>query len=183
MTRTRRSMSPRPSGGTEVREVRVPVVRRTGSAGRHSWLCPRHRGPGYLCVRERGSVLAFQLQGFYDARRSDIIQPDIARVGGISEARKITAMASAFDIPITLHVGLSGPGCRAESLQLAPILPRALSTNYEIYFLPKPLHTDIIDRPIERFGKGVPRSTERARPELGDKPEGDERVPGRASAG
>ncbi len=83
----------------------------------------------------------------------DIIQPDIARVGGISEARKITATASAF-IPITFHVGLSGPGCRAASLQLAPVLPRALFMNYEIYFLPNPLHTDIVDRPIERFSKG-----------------------------
>ena len=84
----------------------------------------------------------------------DIIQPDIARVGGISEARKITAMASAFDIPITLHVGLSGPGCRAATLQLAPVLPRELFLNYEIYFLPNPLHTDIIDRQIETFDKG-----------------------------
>ena len=108
-------------------------------------------------IRKHGkpaSILTDRGIQFYAVEADDIIQPDIARVGGISEARKITAMASAFDIPITLHVGLSGPGCRAATLQLAPVLPRELVMNYEIYFLPNPLHTDIIDRPIERFSKG-----------------------------
>ena len=84
----------------------------------------------------------------------DIVQPDVARVGGISEIRKITAIASAFDVPITLHVGLSGAGCRAAALQVAPTLPRELFLNYEIYFLPNPLHTDILNSPIEKFKDG-----------------------------
>ena len=84
----------------------------------------------------------------------DIIQPDVARVGGISEIKKITAIASAFHIPITLHVGLSGAGCRAAALQVAPTLPRELFLNYEIYYLPNPLHTEIIKKPVEIFNKG-----------------------------
>ena len=84
----------------------------------------------------------------------DIVQPDVARVGGISEIKKITAIASAFNMPITLHVGLSGAGCRAAALQVAPTLPRELFLNYEIYFLPNPLHTDILNTPIEKFSNG-----------------------------
>lgn len=84
----------------------------------------------------------------------DIVQPDIARVGGISEIKKIIAIASAFDIPITLHVGLSGAGCRAAALQVAPTIPQELFLNYEIYFLPNPLHTDILNSPIEKFEDG-----------------------------
>jgi L-alanine-DL-glutamate epimerase-like enolase superfamily enzyme len=84
----------------------------------------------------------------------DIIQPDIARVGGISEIKKIIAMTSAFDIPITLHVGLSGAGCRAAALQVAPTIPRELFLNYEIYYLPNPLNTGITKKPIEVFKDG-----------------------------
>ncbi len=84
----------------------------------------------------------------------DIAQPDIARVGGISEIKKIIAIASAFDIPVTLHVGLSGAGCRAAALQVASTIPRELFLNYEIYYLPNPLHTEIISKPIEVFKDG-----------------------------
>ena len=104
-----------------------------------------------------GSESLFGRYNFRDLLVSgavDIVQPDVARVGGISEIKKITAMASAFDVPITLHVGLSGAGCRAAALQVAPTLPRELFLNYEIYFLPNPLHTDILNSPIEKFSNG-----------------------------
>lgn len=35
----------------------------------------------------------------------DILQPDLGWVGGITEARRITAMAAAYDIPIVPHGG------------------------------------------------------------------------------
>lgn len=38
----------------------------------------------------------------------DLIQPDIYRVGGLSEVIKIAAMSSAYDIPIVLH-GIGAP--------------------------------------------------------------------------
>ena len=34
---------------------------------------------------------------------ADILQPDINWVGGITEARRIVAMASAYDIPVIPH--------------------------------------------------------------------------------
>jgi L-rhamnonate dehydratase len=40
---------------------------------------------------------------------ADILQPDVAWSGGISEVRRIAAMASAYDIPIIPHNGLLQP--------------------------------------------------------------------------
>jgi L-alanine-DL-glutamate epimerase-like enolase superfamily enzyme len=35
----------------------------------------------------------------------DILQPDVNRMGGITEARKVWAMAAAYDIPVIPHAG------------------------------------------------------------------------------
>jgi L-rhamnonate dehydratase len=35
----------------------------------------------------------------------DILQPDVNRIGGITEARRIWAMAAAYDIPVIPHAG------------------------------------------------------------------------------
>ncbi len=43
-----------------------------------------------------------------EKRAVDLVQPDISRAGGISELKKIAAMASAYDIPIIPH-GIGAP--------------------------------------------------------------------------
>ncbi len=43
-----------------------------------------------------------------EKRAVDLVQPDIYRAGGISELKKIAAMASAYDIPIIPH-GIGAP--------------------------------------------------------------------------
>lgn len=54
----------------------------------------------------------------------DIFQPDISHVGGIWEARKIAAMAEAYDIAVAPHCPL-GPITLAASLQLDFCTPNA----------------------------------------------------------
>lgn len=53
------------------------------------------------------------LQGGY----ADIIQPDPSHAGGITETRKIAAMAEAYDVALALHCPL-GPIALAANLQL-----------------------------------------------------------------
>src|SRR6185312_268734 len=48
---------------------------------------------------------------------ADIIQPDPSHAGGISETRKIAAMAEAYDVGVALHCPL-GPIALAACLQL-----------------------------------------------------------------
>lgn len=47
----------------------------------------------------------------------DILQPDVAHAGGISETRRIAAMAEAYDVPIAPHCPL-GPIAFAACLQV-----------------------------------------------------------------
>jgi galactonate dehydratase len=52
-----------------------------------------------------------------------LIQPDVARAGGVSETRDIAALAHAFHVGYAPHVGWSGAICAAASLQLAAAMP------------------------------------------------------------
>jgi galactonate dehydratase len=55
----------------------------------------------------------------------DVVQPDISHAGGISEVRKICAMAEAYDAAVALHCPL-GPIALAASLQVDGCAPNAL---------------------------------------------------------
>ena len=55
---------------------------------------------------------------------ADIVQPDLSHAGGILEARKISAMAEAFDVAVAPHCPL-GPIALAASLQLDACTPNA----------------------------------------------------------
>lgn len=55
---------------------------------------------------------------FFAAGSVDIIQPDLSHAGGLSECRRIAAMAEAYDIAVAPHCPL-GPIALAACLQLA----------------------------------------------------------------
>ena len=62
----------------------------------------------------------FTRWGFKEMLQSgavDIIQPDVSHAGGISEVRRIAAMAEAYDIAVAPHCPL-GPIALASSLQI-----------------------------------------------------------------
>ena len=59
-------------------------------------------------TRISGGEHEFTRYGFRDLieqRAVDILQPDVNRVGGITESRKIWAMAAAHDLPVIPHAG------------------------------------------------------------------------------
>ncbi|KID95467.1 galactonate dehydratase, partial [Metarhizium majus ARSEF 297] len=59
---------------------------------------------------------------FLEASCVDVLQPDVCHVGGISELRRIAAMAEAYDVPVAPHCPL-GPVALAASLQVAAATP------------------------------------------------------------
>ncbi|WP_260600018.1 galactonate dehydratase [Sphingomonas endolithica] len=59
---------------------------------------------------------------FFEAASVDIAQPDLSHAGGISEGRRIAAMAEAYDVAIAPHCPL-GPLALASCLQLAAATP------------------------------------------------------------
>ena len=79
-----------------------------------------------------------------------IIQPDVARAGGISETRDIAALAQAFHVGYAPHVGWSGAVCVAASLQLAAAMPAF--TSFECMFIGNPLRDALCTRPVGAAG-------------------------------
>jgi D-galactarolactone cycloisomerase len=75
-----------------------------------------------------------------------LVQPDVARAGGISETRDIAAMAQHCHVGYAPHVGWSGAVCVAASLQLAAAMPAFVS--FECMFIGNPLRDALCTQPV-----------------------------------
>lgn len=64
----------------------------------------------------------WDVKPFLEAACVDILQPDICHVGGISELRRIAAMAEAYDVAIAPHCPL-GPIALAANIQVDAATP------------------------------------------------------------
>jgi galactonate dehydratase len=62
---------------------------------------------------------------FLEAGAVDIVQPDLSHCGGILEARRIAAMAEAYDVAVAPHCPL-GPLALAACLQVAATAPNVV---------------------------------------------------------
>ncbi len=82
-----------------------------------------------------------------------VIQPDVARSGGISETRRIYDLAHAFHVQYCPHVGWSGGVCLAASLHLAAAAPNVLMLEYMLY--PNPLRDALTVEPVGRLVDGA----------------------------
>ena len=82
----------------------------------------------------------------------EIIQPDVSRAGGISECKKITAIASAYNLSYTPHTGASGAVNIAASLQLAAGISNFLI--FEYMYPPNPLREEILQEPLPKPENG-----------------------------
>lgn len=57
------------------------------------------------------------------SRTLSVLQPDVARAGGISETRRMAEYAAAHDIRYAPHIGMSGIVCETASVHLAAAMP------------------------------------------------------------
>jgi D-galactarolactone cycloisomerase len=81
------------------------------------------------------------------ARSVGLIQPDVARAGGISQTRRIAELAEAFHVDYAPHVGWSGGLCVAASLQLAAAAPNLRA--FECMVFDNPLREALL---VKRVG-------------------------------
>ncbi len=75
----------------------------------------------------------FGLFGFRDliARGCiDVLQPEVARIGGITAARRLWALAHAHNLPYAPHTGFSGGIAHLASLHLAAAAPNFYTYEY-----------------------------------------------------
>jgi galactonate dehydratase len=70
-------------------------------------------------------VTRWEFRELLEKRAVSILQPDVSHCGGISEARKIAAMAETYSIPLACH-NPQGPVSTASSLQVAFATPNYL---------------------------------------------------------
>lgn len=91
----------------------------------------------------------YTAQGIRDlvaSRTLAVVQPDIARAGGISEGHRIAQLSAVFDTQFAPHIGFSGGVCVAATMQLA-----AASRNFrsfETMTVPNPLREDLLVEPV-----------------------------------
>jgi L-alanine-DL-glutamate epimerase-like enolase superfamily enzyme len=78
--------------------------------------------------------------------KATVIQPDLGRCGGLSEARKIATLASVHGVRVAPHTGASGAVSIAAAIHFAASL-----SNFYIYehmYTENPLREDILTEPI-----------------------------------
>jgi galactonate dehydratase len=97
----------------------------------------------------------FGRQGFrqlIEQQAVRIIQPDLSRTGGITEARKIAAMADTYSIPVAPH-NPNGPLCTLATMHLCFSIPNFLIL--EFFEKDEPLFQELIPGGVKRDAGGV----------------------------
>lgn len=84
-------------------------------------------------------------------RAVDILQPSLTKVGGLGEAKKICALAAAFNVPVVPHSFYFGPGLAA-TLHLVASTPGLAW----LEFPGGELETPLLTEPIQAAGGAVP---------------------------
>ena len=78
-----------------------------------------------LAAAERLSTL-WGFRDLIERRIVDVLQPDTGRAGGISQMRKVAAMAEAHFVTVVPHSGTLGPVAEFAALHLLAVIPNGL---------------------------------------------------------
>lgn len=109
---------------------------------------------GYQRVRAGQSIPVaageseFGVFGFRELIRRgaiDVVQPDVARVGGPTAARRVGALVHAHNLRYAPHTGFSAGISHLASLHVAASVPNLMT--YEYFFAPNPLR-DLFTEPF-----------------------------------
>jgi D-galactarolactone cycloisomerase len=99
---------------------------------------------GHAELRERGKVpiavgenlnMCYAFENFMVRGAVDYLQPDVARAGGISEIKKIAAMAAEYDVPISFHTWGDGVALTA-SVHLSAALKNSILMELDYTYNP-----------------------------------------------
>ena len=110
---------------------------------------------GHAILRERGRTpiavgenlhMSYAFENFIVRGAVDFIQPDVARAGGITEIRKITAMASKHKVPVSFHTWGDGVALAA-SVHLAAALKDCIVM--ELDYTYNPLREELLREPFK----------------------------------
>ena len=91
-------------------------------------------------VTGESEFIRYGYRDFLSARAVDVVMPNLARAGGITEARRIAALCSAFHVDVSPH-GVGGAVALGAALNFAAATPNVPS--YEYNRLPNPLRDEL----------------------------------------
>ncbi|WP_342364246.1 mandelate racemase/muconate lactonizing enzyme family protein [Terrarubrum flagellatum] len=110
---------------------------------------------GYRILREKlpirlaageSDFTAIDAIEMLEDRSLGLIQPDVARSGGITETWRIAELAQSFNVAYAPHVGWSGAVCVAASLQLAGAAENCRVFECMVY--DNPLRQSLLKTPV-----------------------------------
>lgn len=110
---------------------------------------------GHVLLRARGRTpiavgenlqMSYAFENFIARRAVDFIQPDVARAGGISEIRKITAIAAKHKVPVSFHTWGDGVALAA-SIHLSAALRDCIVM--ELDYTYNPLRDELLNEPFK----------------------------------
>ncbi|MCL5109284.1 MAG: mandelate racemase/muconate lactonizing enzyme family protein [Chloroflexi bacterium] len=93
-----------------------------------------------------------------ERRAVDIVQPDVIWAGGITECRKIAALAAAYHLPCMPHVFSSGLSLVA-NLHFVASLPNGQLLEFDRN--PNPLRDELFEEPLTLDNRGLVRLPQR----------------------
>jgi len=110
---------------------------------------------GHALLRKKAKVpiavgenlhMCYAFENFVLRGAVDFLQPDVARVGGITEIRKIAALAADHKIPISFHTWGDGIALAA-SIHLSAALKEC--TLMELDYTYNPLRAELLREPLQ----------------------------------
>ena len=91
----------------------------------HAGLARIRREGGVPIAAGENAASLFEVQAILNVDAVDIIQPSVAKIGGITEVMKIAAVAEAIGIRLVPHCAYFGPGFLASLHLAAAVAPAA----------------------------------------------------------
>jgi len=98
----------------------------------------------------------WQFRELLEKRACAIVQPDVSHCGGISEARRIAALAETYNISVACH-NPQGPVSTAASLQVGFATPNYLIQ--EVVRKDVPWRDDVVTEPVSMQGGAARAAT------------------------
>ena len=84
-----------------------------------------------------------EFKGMFEAGAITYAQPSVTKVGGVTQMRKVMALADAFGVNVVPHSAYFGPGLLASIHCIAAMAEESLVERYDADFAVNPLHDAI----------------------------------------
>jgi len=110
---------------------------------------------GHATLREKGRTpiavgenlhMSYSFENFIERGAVDFVQPDVARAGGITEIRKISALAAKRNVPVSFHTWGDGVALAA-SVHLSAALRDGIVM--ELDYTYNPLREELLREPFK----------------------------------